>query len=256
MAAATISWNQVRTLTSASLRSRYRNTFAGLLWVILSPVLMYTAQAYAFKIILKVNAENYPLFLLVGLLPWIFISSSLSMCTTLFMSQGRLLKSFPIHPMVLLLSVLIDNFVNFVISLVIILLALFIFYPGPLPLHLLLIPVPLISLFIATAGLTWIVASLQVFFYDLKFIVDFIMSVAFFLTPISYPAQFVGAENIWIVDYNPFAILLAPIQALSQNALPGNYTFLLVRSFLFSIAMFTVARLIWTSRRNMIYFRL
>ncbi|MES2854722.1 MAG: ABC transporter permease [Bdellovibrionota bacterium] len=251
-----ISWNQVRTLTSASIRSRYRNTAAGLIWVLMSPVLMFTAQAYAFKIILKIQVENYPLFLLVGLLPWIFMSTSIAMCTPLFANQARLLKSFPIHPMVLLLSTLIDNFVNFLISLVIIFAALMAFFPGPLPLHLWLMPIPLISIFISTAALTWVFATVQVFFNDLKFILDFIMSVAFFLTPICYPAQFVGAEYEWIVNLNPFAILLAPVQALSQSNLPADYGFLISQSFLFSAGVFALAWFLWNRRKNSIYFRL
>ncbi|HVK61232.1 MAG TPA: ABC transporter permease [Bdellovibrionales bacterium] len=255
-ATAQVSWTQIRTLTSASIRSRYRNTWAGLLWVILSPVLMFSAQSYAFKTIMKIHFENYPLFLLIGLLPWIFMTQSLSMCTTLFASQARMLKSFPIHPLVLLLSVLIDNFVNFSISFVLILGALLVFMNGALPHNLWLLPIPLLSVFMATCGLTWIFATSQVFFYDLKFILDFVMSVAFFLTPIAYPVQFVGPEHMWIVDVNPFAILLAPIQALSGEILPDNYGFLLARSFLLAISLLAMAALYWRSRRNMIYFRL
>jgi ABC-type polysaccharide/polyol phosphate export permease len=55
-----ISWSQVRTLTSASIRSRYRNTFVGLLWVVISPVIMFSVQGYVFKSIMHINVDHYP----------------------------------------------------------------------------------------------------------------------------------------------------------------------------------------------------
>jgi lipopolysaccharide transport system permease protein len=252
----TFSWRQVQTLTSASIRSRYRNTFAGLLWVILNPVLMFSAQSFAFKYILKINVENYPLFLLTGLLPWIFFSSSISMGTTIIVSNARLYKSFPIHPLVSLTSTLIDNLINFVIAFVVILVPVFFLTPNADRALLLLLPFPLISLFIATIACSLILATLQVFLHDVKFIVDFVMSVAFYVTPIFYPTRFVDPQFRWIIDFNPFAVLLAPFQALSGTSLPDDFFARLGLSTVLSLCLLAFALYFWNRKKNMVYFYL
>src|SRR4051812_48169864 len=64
---------QAHALTLANLKTRYRNTSLGFLWVLLNPILIYGAQSYAFGRILKLDVSHYNLFLVTGLIPWIFI---------------------------------------------------------------------------------------------------------------------------------------------------------------------------------------
>lgn len=250
-----LSWRQVRTLTAASIKSRYRNTVAGMVWVILSPLLMFTAQGYVFKLILHVGHPNYPLFLLTGLLPWIFLVSSTSMSTTLFVTNSRLFKSFPIHPFASLVSVLLDNLINFLLAFAIILLGLVIFGTRP-ALHFLLIPLPLLFLIVAVFAIDWSLACLQVFFHDVRFIVDFAFSILFFLTPIFYPLDLIDPHYRWIVKLNPVAILLEPIQTLSQDTLPSHYWVQLIMAFGVAIALSLLAWTVWSRKKNEIYFRL
>ena len=74
----------ISTLTFSEMKGRYRNTWAGFIWVIINPILMFSVQALVFKHILRLNMERYYLFLLGGLLPWIFISSTLNMTCNAF----------------------------------------------------------------------------------------------------------------------------------------------------------------------------
>src|ERR1035437_5970491 len=85
---------QVRALTVANLKSRYRKTFVGFLWVILNPLILYGVQSLVFMKFLKLQVPNYTLFLLSGLLPWVFIVQSVEMCTSLIVINGKLFKSF------------------------------------------------------------------------------------------------------------------------------------------------------------------
>ncbi len=250
---APLSWRQVKTLTKASIKARYRNTFAGVLWVVLSPLLMFSAQGYAFKFVLRIKFDNYPLFLLSGLLPWIFFIQSIQMGTTIFVVHGRLLKSFPLHPLVCLISLILDNLINFSLTFVLILLPLLFFTEGATVSHFLLIPLPLLSLLIATVGSAWFLATLQVFFHDTRYIVDFVSSIAFYLTPIFYPKQFVGPEWYALVDYNPLAILLTPLQALSRTQLPDDFVFSVFASFGVSLSIFALAFVFWYRKKNLVY---
>lgn len=251
-----LSWRQIRTLTSANLKARYRNTFAGVVWVVLSPVLIYGAQSFVFKSILKIEFENYLLFLLTGLLPWIFISQSASMGTSMFLTQGRLLKSFPVHPLGLLFALMADNLINFVITFLLLLIPILSVSIGANPTHFLLLPIPLLSIFTFTLGFVWFLATLQVFYYDTRFVLEFLLLISYYLTPIFYPIDLVGPELRWVVDYNPFSYLLMPLQDLSRSELSPNWIWLVLRSFLTSGAMLGIATLFWNRRRNLAYFHL
>jgi lipopolysaccharide transport system permease protein len=251
-----ISWRQIRVLTAASIKSRYRNTYAGLLWVILSPLLMFSVQGYVFKRVLGIHFENYPVFLLTGLMPWIFLTQSASMSTGLMVSNSRLFKSFPIHPMASLMAILIDNLINFTMTFTIILTGLFIFGGSVQWMHFALMPIPFFFMFIAVVGLCWFLATMQVFFHDVKFITDFVLSVMFYLTPIFYPAKFVPPDFLWIVNWNPIAILLAPIQALSLDVLPADYGWQLAQSALVAASVSILSSIFWLKKKNQMYFRL
>ncbi|MES2964651.1 MAG: ABC transporter permease [Bdellovibrionota bacterium] len=251
-----LSWRQIRTLTAANLKARYRNTIAGVIWVVLSPLMIYAAQSFVFKAILKIQFENYLLFLLTGLLPWIFLSQSASMGTSMFTSQGRLLKSFPIHPLGLLVALMADNLINFVITFLLLLVPILVLTTGANPLHFLLLPIPLLSLFTFVLGFVWFLATLQVFYYDTRFVLDFVLLIAYYMTPIFYPAELVGTDLRWVVDYNPMSYLLMPMQALSRPEMPSDWGFLVARSFVTSFVMLGIAAAFWNRRRNSAYFHL
>ncbi len=101
-------WEQIRDLTFASIKSRYRKTWAGFLWVILNPLLQFGVQSLVFKRFLKLDIPNYFLFLLGGLLPWIFFTSTVQMGTPIVVNQASLMKSFKINQWVILGALIYD----------------------------------------------------------------------------------------------------------------------------------------------------
>lgn len=252
----TVNWRQIKTLTGASIKSRYRNTIVGVIWVVLSPLLMFAAQAYVIKAILKIEHSNTYLFLLIGLLPWLFLTTSLNMSTSILVTNAKLFKSFPIHPVSSICSVILDNLINFLLAFSIVLTGLFAFgtsLPSP---HFLLIPVPIFFLFIFVFSLAWLLACLQVFFHDVRFVMDSVSAVMFFITPILYPAKLIPAQFLWLVAINPVAALLSPIQALSEETLPPDYLFQIIKAALISFGFLLAAWKFWVWKKNDIYFRL
>src|SRR5258708_5886389 len=120
-------WRQIIILTAANLKSRYRKTIAGFLWVIINPLLMFWVQSQIFIKVMKISLTNYPLFLLSGLLPWLFMTQSLEMSATIFNQMGSALKAFPVHPFVFLAAQLIDNFINFIAAFLVLLIPIVLF---------------------------------------------------------------------------------------------------------------------------------
>jgi lipopolysaccharide transport system permease protein len=248
-------YSQAMALTKANLKARYRSTWTGFLWVILFPILIYSAQSFAFHFILKIDVANYPLFLLTGLLPWIFFSTSVDMSTGAYLYNGRLLKSFPIHPLSLVFSQIADNFLNYCVAFFILLIPLSYMTNFSIARWFLVIP-PFISLFFFVVGFTNFVATLNVFFRDTKFILTFLMQVSYFITPIFYPKELIPIDLTWVLQINPFYIILRPFQLLSQDFVTSEYLTLLGWSFVLSVSVLIFSALYWKRKRNALYFHI
>ena len=247
-------WVQVWELTIASLKSRYRKTFAGFIWVVLNPLLMFGVQSLVFKNFMRIEIPNYSLFLLGGLLPWIFFSSTVQMATPLFVSQSHLLRSFKINPMVILGAQIFDNFINFLASLFITLVPYHI-YSGQDPTPLLLVPVALLPLLLGTLAVSIIFSTLNVFYRDTHFVMGFVFNLLFFMTPIFYPKNFVPEKWHWIVDANPISYLLEPFRSIVYFA-GADFWQIFLQGMGVSLVMAVVAFLIWKRKRNVFYHKL
>ncbi len=247
-------WVQVRELTIASLKSRYRKTFAGFVWVVLNPLLLFGVQSLVFKSFLKIELSNYYLFLLGGLLPWVFLSSTIQMSTPIFVTQSHLLRSFKINPMVILSAQIFDNFINFMASLFFTLIPFYYFYHKSF-LGLSLLPIALLPLLIGTMALSLLLSLTNVFFRDTNFVVGFAFNLLFYLTPIFYPKNFIPPSWHWIVDYNPILYLLEPFRQLIYF---DGHQFLisLMKGLFVSITLLVVGIITWKRKRNVFYHRL
>jgi ABC-type polysaccharide/polyol phosphate export permease len=243
---------QVQSLTVANLKTRYRQTLAGFFWVVFNPLVMYGVQSLVFRKFLRLEVPDYSMFLLSGLLPWIFIVQSVEMSTSIFVTNGRLLKSFPIHPLVCLLAQLCDNVVNFLAAFLLLGVPTWILHPGHV-LGLLLLPLALVTLFCAVFALCWLLATLQVFFRDTRFIVSFVMSIAFFLTPVFYPVDFVPSQFRWIILINPFHHLLVPFRQTLYVFEPRAFMQAIGVAGLIAAALFGFASILWSKKRNEVY---
>jgi lipopolysaccharide transport system permease protein len=248
-------WHQVRELTLASLKSRYRKTWAGFLWVILNPILMLGAQSLVFKKFMKIMIPNYFLFLLGGLLPWIFFTTTVQMGTPIFVVQSQLLRSFKINHWVVLCAQVLDGFINFLASFILIGLPVYLTLGESSFLWLLLLPIALIPLLVGTISVTVILSVLNVFYRDINFVMGFIFSLLFFLTPIFYPREFVPANFQWMININPIIYFIEPFRVIIHKGGAG-VTPILLLSFLMSGLMVLLAVLIWKRKKNEFYHRL
>lgn len=245
---------QTYLLTMLHLKARYRNTFAGLVWVVLSPIIIFGAQSIAFKVFLKLDIRDYPLFLLSNLLPWIFLTTSIQMCASLLEIKRLIVRSYQIQPQIFVAAQVLDNLINFVLSFIILLIpCLFISDFNPVGL-LYLIPSVIILLLI-TLSLSILVAILQIFYRDLKFIIQFTVGVVFFITPIFYPIEYIPQEWRYIVDFNILYIALNPIHIALYNFDYSSLHIALGKALTLAIISLYLTNLLWKKKKNEFYQR-
>ena len=68
----------MKTNVKKEIRGKYKNSFLGVLWSFLNPLLQILVYAVVFQVILKNPKENYAIFICCGLIPWTFFSSAIT----------------------------------------------------------------------------------------------------------------------------------------------------------------------------------
>ncbi len=190
-------------LTYFHMCSRYRKAWAGFLWVVANPILTFVIQSVIFKSILKIEVNNYPAYLVSGLLPWFFISQSLYVVTNSLVASRDILLGFKVHPFLIVSSQVLDQFVSFLAAFLLIGLFTVRLQGDFLFLRMLLVLVSTLLICSFTILFTNLLAYWHVFYRDIQFIVQFIMNLAFYLTPIFYQPASLGNYQ-WILSFNIF----------------------------------------------------
>ena len=189
------------------LRSRYKGSFLGFLWTFVNPLLQLVIYSIVFPYLLRNNQENYPMFLFVALLPWIFFSSSLQSSTGSIVAGANLVKKIYFPRMILPLSVVCTNLMNYIYGLIIVFPAL-ILTGVNLTLNILWLPFILLITFIFTLGLSLILSAFYVRFRDLEHIVGILVMVWFYLTPIVFNIDIFPTNIANIISYNPMVAII------------------------------------------------
>ncbi|MBU0634766.1 MAG: ABC transporter permease [Candidatus Omnitrophica bacterium] len=197
----------IKTLAAKELKIKYKSAVLGWLWSILNPLLLMLIFSFIFTYVIRVDVEKFPVFLLCGLLPWFFLSLSVTMATVSIVDNASLLKKtyFPLE--VIPISVVGANFFNFLISLIlfIIFLVCFGIYPTMNALYLSAV---VVSQFIFVLGVSLVACTLHTMFRDIKYAVELGLVIWFYATPIFYPVTLVPERFRALFYFNPLTLFI------------------------------------------------
>jgi ABC-2 type transport system permease protein len=194
-------------LALKELRVRYKRSALGFIWALLNPLMMMVILTIVFSTITRIAVQYYPVFLISAFLPWTFFSQALSYSVESIVANAELLKKIRVAKSVFPLAALIANVINFLLSLMPLLLILVILR---FPLHWtwLYLPVPLLGLFLFTAGCAFFFAAANVFFRDVSHIVQIVLSGWFYLSPVLYSIDFLPQRYQFLLRFNPMLYIL------------------------------------------------
>lgn len=189
-------------LVAKELRARYKGSFFGFLWTFFNPLFLLVIYTIVFSYFMRIQVENYSMFLFVALLPWNFFQTSVTIGVNSVVANSNLVKKIYFPREVLPLSVVLSNLINYILSLAILLPALLFFKIG-LSFNILWFPLLLLIQFFFVYGMTLVVSALNVYFRDLEHITGIVMMAWFFLTPVLYPLKTVPEKVLWLIYLNP-----------------------------------------------------
>lgn len=197
----------IHMMVKKNLRGRYKRSFLGFAWTFVNPLLQLGVYTIVFSIILKSNIENFSLYLFVGLIPWIGLSSSVLEGAVCIISEKHLVTKIYFPREVLPIITTLTNFINMGLCMIVVIIACFIFNGLNFYLLIYLIPVILIE-FIFALGISFIVSALTVYFMDLQHIISVVLMGWQFLTPIMYPVEYVPESLRTIFYLNPMTSII------------------------------------------------
>ena len=200
-------------LVSRELKVRYKRSVLGVLWTMLNPILLMVVYAVVFTTIMPAALPNFAIFLLAGLLPWIYFSTALLQGLMSVLVNQELVRKVRVPQAVFPISVVGSNLVNLGLS-VVPLIAMMLALRQRFTAALLFLPVGILILTLFTAGATLLLASATVFFRDVRHLTEVLLQVVLYLSPILYDVAQLGSRDSWWFRLFRLELRLNPISYL------------------------------------------
>ena len=213
------------------LKVRYKQTMIGVAWAIFQPFITMVVFSVFFGGLAKMPSDGvpYPIFVYVGLLFWQFFSSALADTSNALLSNQAIITKVYFPRLILPISSVATKFIDFLIASII--LVGLMFYYGYMP-HisgLWILPLLLLITFMASIGMGLVLASINVKYRDVRYVLPFFIQIMLFLTPVIYPASIAGKYSK-ILALNPMMGVIQNARASLLGTAPINW-FLILISF-------------------------
>jgi lipopolysaccharide transport system permease protein len=258
-------------LTNREVRGKYRRTALGQLWSLANPIAAILIYTFIFSFIFRLPAQvgdpsglnNYALWLVCGLLPWLFFNRVLTLGTESLVANAGLIQKVYFPRIVLPISLANATFFTWLLEMGVLIVALALLGSSVLPW------LPLVALFmvlfaIFAVGLSMIFSIINVYFRDLAYLLTIVLQFWFYLTPILYPVELVAtqSEKLGGLMGTPVTLLdvysLNPVEGfieifrnlLYDNRLPDLWT--VVIAFAWTVSAFAVGTWMYSRKEKML----
>ena len=203
----------VRVLVVRDFKLRYKRSMLGVGWSLLVPLAQLAVLYVVFNNVVPLKIPHFTTFLFTGILPWMWLQSSLLFAATTIVENRNLIRQVG-FPVALLPPVTVfSQFVHFVLALPI--LAFFLFKDGYTPTTALgALPAVILIQFVLTLSLAYFIATLQVKFHDTQYLLGIVLFLGFYITPVFWDGSAVEEPYRSAMALNPIAVLLDAYRAI------------------------------------------
>lgn len=197
----------LKTSIKKDIGGKYKNSFLGVLWSFVNPLLQIIVYAIIFPLIMKSDIPNYVVFMVCGLIPWNYFSTVINRSSFTMIENGNIIKKVYFPREILPISVVTSETVTFLISSILILLFTLGYGLG-LTINILFYPLVLLVQYVLLLGISLIVSSVTVYFRDLQHFIGVLLQLFFYATPIVYAVDVIPANFQWILKFNPMTYII------------------------------------------------
>jgi len=205
----------LRVIAGTEFKLKYSDSALGYVWSVAKPLALFSVLYVVFGRFFKlgVGFEDYPLYLLIGIVLWTFFVDATTVTLTSIVTHGSLLRRLAFPRLIVPLSVTLTSGITFAVNLIP--LAGFIAYNRIVPRveWLLLVPL-LLELVVFTVGIALILATLFVRFRDIGQLWELTSQLLFYAAPIIIPVGFLPPWAQPIAFLNPFVQIMQDVRAV------------------------------------------
>ncbi len=229
-------------LVRRDIKGRYKGSALGFLWTFINPLLQLGVYTMVFSVIMRNGIEDYYLFLFVALIPWIFFSTSLSGGSSCIWAQQDMVKKIYFPREVLPIAFVTSQFVNMLLSFLVVFAVLIVSGKGLNPLALLCLPLIMIIEYSLALGMALLSSAIAVYLRDVEYILGIVTMAWQFLTPVMYSVDMVP-QQFWVIfNLNPMTpIIVAYRDILYFKQIPEIPT--LLHAFVVGILLLIIGEL-------------
>jgi lipopolysaccharide transport system permease protein len=219
-------WRLWLLLGMNDIRQRYQRSRVGQFWITLSMLVTIVALGLVYSYLFRMSLRDYLPSLTLGIVVWALVSSMVTEAATVFTGAESYLQQVPMPKTIFVHRMLVRNLVTFAhnVTIVPLLYLAFGIVPGwPA----LLAPIGLVIVTVNGFWIGLLVGMLCARFRDLPQMVNSLMQIVFFVTPVMWRAEQLPHEMSWLVDINPFANLLRLIRDPLLGSVPPLSAYLM-----------------------------
>ncbi len=207
------------------IKSKYAQTFMGVLWSIFQPLTALLIFTLFFGKIIKLDSGSIPysLFVFSGMISWYYFTFLVENGAESLKDAQSIIRKLYFPKLLLPLSKAIAGLVDFVISLLIliVLMLIFGFYPG---INILFLPIFILLNMITGLSIGIWLSVLSIRYVDMKIFIPYIISFGIWLTPVFYPPKIIPNDYNFLIYMNPMAAVIAGYRwSILGDVIPSIY---------------------------------
>ncbi len=205
-------------LVFSDIRIKYKNSALGIFWSMLSPAFTLAVYYMVFSLFLKNGIPNFVVYLFAGLVVWNMFLTAVSTATGVIVDRAALVKKVSFPREILALSNVGAAIVYFVVQVVVLVVFLLVLRHAPAWGYLWLLPVSFLALAAFSAALSVVMSAVNVYFRDMKHLIEVVLQLWFWLTPVVYSyensiAPHLAAHGLSVLYFlNPVTLIVVTFQ--------------------------------------------
>lgn len=228
-------------LTQKELKVRYKSSVLGYLWSVAHPLAFALVFFVAFKVVVRIQIEDYALFLIAGMFPWQWVANSVNAAPLFFLGNASIIKKVNFPRNLIVFSQVLQDMVHFVLSIPVLLLFMFFYGKTPSVSWFYGIPILLVMQFFLIYGVCLFISSVNLFFRDLERLTTIFMMLLLYFTPVIYSETMIPDKYRIYMHANPLASFIVNWRNL---LLKGNIDWTLVlESLMYALIIFGVGQI-------------
>ena len=216
-------------LVKRDFKKKYKRTYLGMLWSLLSPLLTLFVMNFVFSHFFgRTNGNyDYTIYLFCGIIVWNFFSDATNGGMTSLIGNSAIFSKINVPKYLFLFSRNVSSLINFGLTFIVFLIFCLLRQVPITPLFFGLIS-PVLCLIVFNLGVGMILSAMYIFFRDIQYLWGVFLTLLMYLTAIFYdPHQLGGAvgENEWVFNLNPVYVYVSYFRylVLGSNGAPPSF---------------------------------